>query len=99
MNNMHSHFRDVASQLEALRTVFSRGPEGSKYLGFFCEYLSVNEFELALHAVCDFLIEPTTPAVDKTAVDRIERLHKLMKLEDDCTGELREKTKSARLIG
>lgn len=89
MNN--SHFRDVADRLRALRSVFSLGPAGLKYQGFFDEYLDVNELELALHAVCDFLLEPTTPNVDDEAIEQIQVLHRLMKLEDDCTRTLKEK--------
>jgi hypothetical protein len=95
MNDLHSHHRDVANRLEALRNVFSGGPEGSKYLRFFDEYLDVNELELALHAACDFLLEPTTPAVDDAALEKIEMLHRLMKLEDDCTMKLRQKSTKA----
>jgi len=90
--NLHSHFRDVADQLKTLEKVFSTGPEGSKYMGFFEEYLAVNELELALHAVCDFLLEPTTPAVDEATLGRIETLHKLMQLDDDCAPRLKEKS-------
>jgi hypothetical protein len=92
---LHSHFRDLADQLETLSKVFSSGPEGSKYKGFFEEYLAVNEFELALHAVCDFLLESTTPEADEATVGRIETLHKLMELQDDCAARVKEKSKRA----
>lgn len=95
-NNLHSHYRDVAGQLETLSKVFSNGPEGSKYKDFFDEYFAVNELELALHAVCDFLFEPTTSAVDEATVRRIETLHQLMELQDDCVARIKEKSKRTR---
>jgi hypothetical protein len=91
MNNLYSHLHDVADRLKELRNVFSEGPEGSKYLGFFDEYLDANELELALHAVCDFLLEPTSAAVDDAVLEKIAVLHRLMKLEDDCAARLKEK--------
>ena len=92
VNNLHSHFRDVADRLEALRNVFPAGKEGSRYLGFFEEYLRANELELALHAVCDFLLEPTTPQPADDALSKIKTLHELMGLEDDCVPKLRRKS-------
>ena len=92
MNDLRSQHREVANRLEELRNVFSAGPEGSKYLRFFEEYLDVNELELALHAVCDFLLEPTTPAVEDAALEKIEMLHTLMRLDDNCTARLKDKS-------
>jgi hypothetical protein len=94
MNNLHSHFRDVTERLRPLRNVFSDGPEGSKYRNFFDEYLSVNELELALHAACDFLLEATTPAASEATMAQIGELHRLMKLEDDCSKRLKGKSQS-----
>jgi hypothetical protein len=48
MSDLHSKMRVMADRVEALRPVFGAK---SKYLEFFNEYLDVNKFELALHAV------------------------------------------------
>lgn len=39
-------------------------PEAAGYLKFFDDFLEEGEFGLALHALCDYLLEPDVPAVD-----------------------------------
>jgi hypothetical protein len=94
-NKLDSHFRDLADRLERLSKVFFSGPEGSKYKGFFEEFLAANEFELALHVVRDYLLEPFTPGVDEATVGQIETLHKLMGLQDGCAASVKGKSERA----
>jgi hypothetical protein len=90
MSQWNTHFRDLHNRLGVLRELFD-AEESSEHLKFFDEYLSVNEFELALHALCNFLLESTTPAVDEIALKEIQALHIQMELEDDCTRQLTAK--------
>ena len=92
MNGLHAHFREIAVRLETLRNVFSSGKQGAKYEAFFDEYLQANDLELALHAVCDFLLDSTTRQPTDLALRTIESLHNLMELRDDCVAKLKEKS-------
>jgi hypothetical protein len=83
--------RDLASRLMALRVVFSTGTEGRRYVELFDEFVSVNEFELALHQLCDFLNEPTTAGPSDAVLDQIRGLHSTMELNDDCAERLKSK--------
>lgn len=85
------HYRNLANRLMALRVVFSTGSEGARYLELFDEFLSVDEFELALHGLCDFLNEPTAAAPSNVVVDQIQALHVEMELNDNCAERLRSK--------
>jgi hypothetical protein len=77
--------------LEVLRRLLARAAESSKYLQFFDEYLGASEFELALHILCNFFLEPATPEISEEALNEIRVLHKAMELEDDCVERLQRK--------
>jgi hypothetical protein len=49
------------------------------------------EFELALHVVCDSLLELRSPPVAKSIVDQIQLLHSAMRIQDGCVDELLKK--------
>jgi hypothetical protein len=85
------YYRDLASRLMALRVVFSTCTEDRRYVELFDEFLAVNELELALHQVCDFLNEPTTPDPSDAVLDQIRGLHATMELNDDCVEKLTTK--------
>lgn len=87
MRDKHEHWRRVGDALRALRGLISdRGR-----LRYFEESLDANELEIALHALCDFLLEPNTPSVSGDVLEQIEGLHSLLQLRDDCIERLRQK--------
>jgi hypothetical protein len=81
---------DLREQLGILRSVLSGSPNG-RYLDLFDEFMREHEFGLALHTVCDYILEPDTPPVSGLAVERIENLHAAMKMQDDCIEKLVKK--------
>jgi hypothetical protein len=82
------HFRLVSAQLLELDSIFGESEKGRNYRIYFREFLEANELELALHTVCDFLLETCGPAVDTEIVARIDSLHQQMSIDDDCSARL-----------
>jgi hypothetical protein len=91
MSYSNEYYRDIGKRLEALRGLFASMPENNKNLGFYDIYLAANELELALHTLCDFLLEPTSPNVSDSALEQIQLLHRMMKIDDCCVQKLKEK--------
>jgi hypothetical protein len=88
MNNLYA---ELSNRLGSLRGQFTNESKGARYIVIFDEFVSVNEFELALHALFDFLLEPTTALCDQVTLKQIDSLHRLMALTDDCVGKLHQK--------
>ena len=59
------------------------------------EFVREHEWELALHVVCDYLLEPTTQVVPAAAVQEIQSLHEALGIEDNCVADLRGKPSSS----
>ena len=57
----------------------------------FDEFIREHEWELALHVVCDYLLEPATPAAAPELIAKIQNLHEIMGLEDSCVTDLHRK--------
>ncbi|HEV2280046.1 MAG TPA: hypothetical protein VGS02_17840 [Acidobacteriaceae bacterium] len=91
MHEQEQLWHDVRKQLIPLGAVFDRGESASKYRDWFRETLDQNELELALHAVCEFLIENPNATLKTAELDRIRVAHELMSLEDDCIRKLVER--------
>jgi len=53
------------------------------YRETFEEFVREHEFDLALHAVCDYLLE-ALPVFDSAIVDQIRQLHVTLQLDDHC---------------
>jgi hypothetical protein len=85
----YAHYRDLSNRLDSLRRLFSRDEGSKQRVEFFDEFLSANEFELALHTLCDFLLESENAQCDQAALDQIEVLHQKMRINDDCVDSLR----------
>jgi hypothetical protein len=85
------HYKVLESSLLELRHLFLLNENLSDYRQHFDEVLNANEFEIALHALCDFLLEPTTPNVGLDEINKIDTLHEKMGLNDDCSAALRAK--------
>jgi hypothetical protein len=86
-------YAEMTPRLMALRPLFSLNENLASYRDFFDELLEANEFEVALHALCDFLMEPGIPGIGLEEIEEIEKIHQRMKLEDNCGTGLRAKSK------
>ncbi len=69
-------------------------PGAEEFLKLFDEFVREYEFGLALEIVCDRLLEPAVAAPSAEVVSRIERLHDLMEVTDNCVASLRDKMQS-----
>ena len=85
---LEEHYRSVSDQLRSLEPIFDESEHGKNYRGYFREFLEVNELELALHAVCDFLLERGPAVFDEEIIHRVDSLHQQMSIHDDCTTKL-----------
>jgi len=85
---LQTHFDHVSALLRELETalVNDQGFQNSRNL--FNEYLESNELELALHLVCDALLEQPHNKPSATALRFIADVHKAMDLQDDCVEKL-----------
>jgi hypothetical protein len=81
-------WKELEVQLQALRLVLL-AENGKSFLDFFDELIEQREFGLALHAVCDFLLEPDSIRVSQSILNQIERLHAAMGINDCCVEEIR----------
>lgn len=82
----------LESSLLELRHLFLLNENLSGYRQHFDEVLNANEFEIALHALCDFLLDPTTPNIGLSEINKIDVLHEKMGLDDTCAAALRAKS-------
>ena len=91
MSNLIERGQSLAKRLEELRHVLTGKAEASGYLRFFDDFLQEWEFALALHAVCDYLLEPEVPRAEDSTLERIRDLHISLELTDDCIDRLNSK--------
>ena len=79
--------QQLDAQLQALRPLLLT-ERGRSFLDLFDEFMGQREFGLALHTVCDFILDPDSPRVSKAILDQIQRLHAAMEIDDRCVEEL-----------
>ena len=77
--------------MSELRPILERGENASGYLALFDESVRESELGLALHAVCDYLLEPGPASPESGIIENIRSLHGSMRIEDDCVDRLRQK--------
>jgi hypothetical protein len=87
--------KQMQGQLQNLRSVLVT-ERSRAFLDLFDEFLEHHEFELALHTLCDFVLESDSPPVAATIVDQIQLLHSGMKINDSCVEQLRNKILMSR---
>ncbi len=92
MENQRTWHEEIGQKLTSLRAALSERQDLNAHR-LFDEFVREHEWGLALHVVCDFLLEPTTPAASAALIQQIEALHKAMSIEDTCVADLREKAK------
>jgi hypothetical protein len=78
---------ELQTQLQSLRMLLA-DERGHSFLDLFDEFMQQREFGLALHAVCDYLLQSDSPRVSKLTVEQIHRLHNAMKIDDQCVEDL-----------
>ena len=91
MKDLRTHYRILGERLERLKGLVSDADRRR----YFEESLAANELEVALHALCNFLLEPGAPPVSGTALHEIESLHAEMRIVDDCARRLAEKRRAS----
>jgi hypothetical protein len=89
MRNRHRHFIQLEQTLRPLRRVFESVPESTRKAEFFDEFLEANEFELALHTLCDLLMESEGVPITTNLLEIIAELHESMEITDDWVVRLR----------
>jgi hypothetical protein len=86
------HYAALTKQLRSLRPLLSLNESDSSLRAYFDESLDANKFEIALSALCDFLLEPTTSGIASADVENIDAAFRAMELDDDRVAELRRKS-------
>jgi|SRR5271163_4604480 len=81
--------QDMVRKLASLKPLLSAGGDDLNQL--FDEFVQEHEWELALHLVCDYLLEPKTHAQPEAVIQEIRDLHDVMGIEDTCIADLRQK--------
>jgi len=91
MFNITGRSDNLANEVGELRHILTEKADASGYLKFFDEFLGEHEFGLALHAVCDYLLESEVERIDCVTLEQIEALHSSMSVIDDCVQRMRTK--------
>jgi hypothetical protein len=87
MTNQEISWYELKAQLQELKEGLPEGVDLKRSQPFE-EFMREHEFELALHVLCDYLLEPTTQPVAPTVVKLIEKLHASMQIVDNCVADL-----------
>ena len=81
-----TNYVELTNRTMRLRPLLAGSDEQSHEL--FDEFLREHEFDLALHVVCDFLIESPAVSVSVSLLSEIHDLHEMMNLKDQCVPDL-----------
>ena len=90
MNERDVILKKVREQLQVLRPILLTD-RARDYLKLFDEFLREQEYGLALHAVCDCMLEESAPAVEPAIIGIIRALHVDMEIDDSCVADLARK--------
>jgi hypothetical protein len=90
-NERNAYYREINAALGEMKWLFDDQPKAAGYRDYFEETLDANELEIALHALCNFLLETTTRPVPESVIAQIQAVHAAMGLQDQCVSKLREK--------
>jgi hypothetical protein len=80
----------ASSSLQSLRPILLT-EHGHSFLDLFDEFMREQEFGLALHVVCDYILEPNSPTVTNATVEQIRCLHTEMEIIDHCVEHLQNR--------
>jgi hypothetical protein len=81
---------DIVSRLGSLRHVLIAESDRSR-VDFFDDLTEHHEFGLALHEICEYLLERDASNIAQSDLDQIEVLHHIMEVSDKCADELRRR--------
>ena len=81
--------QEMVRKLASLKPLLSTGGDDLNQL--FDDFVRQHEWGLALHLVCDYLLEPTAQAASEAVIQQIQSLHEAMEIEDTCVADLRGK--------
>ena len=91
---MHQ-FQDLWTELNlrliALREAFGESEKGKSSRANFEEFLEANEYEIAFHTLCDFLLEHEPVILTENLPNEVSELHAMMNLRDNCSEALKRK--------
>lgn len=90
MENQRTSQEEMEQKLTSLRDVLFDG-QGLDTHQVFDEFVREHEWGLALHVVCDYLLEPMAQAAPEAVMQQIQSLHEVMAIEDTCVADLRRK--------
>jgi hypothetical protein len=90
MEEQRAGQEEVNEKLARLRAMLSTAG-GFNSSEVFDEFVREHEWGLALHVVCDYLLEPTAQAAPEAVIQQIQSLHAAMGIEDTCVADLRGK--------
>jgi len=82
--------KEVAAQLQSLRPTLLT-EHGHSFLDLFDEFMREQELELALHVMCDYILEANSLTVSNATVEQVRRLHTEMEIVDDCVEDLQNR--------
>ena len=82
--------KEVAAQLQSLRPTLLT-EHGHSFLDLFDEFMREQELELALHVMCDYILEANSLTVSIATVEQVRRLHTEMEIVDDCVEDLQNR--------
>jgi hypothetical protein len=87
MDESNEHWNVVSADLLLLRRLLSGDRKAE---AIFDEFVDHNELELALHTICDFLLENEQVAIKNSDFIVIETLHEQMQIRDGCVDAIRQ---------
>jgi hypothetical protein len=85
------HWAILRSELLRLRHLFAQNAQQPGGLDYFDALLEANEYEVALHALCQCIVAAPAPRITDEEVERIDLLHTRMDLIDGCVESIRRK--------
>lgn len=89
--NLKEHWAILRRDLFELRHLFASNAQEPGQLNYFDESLEANEFDIALHALCDCVLAASTLRITDEEIEKISLLHAKMDLRDDCVDSMRQK--------
>jgi hypothetical protein len=84
--NLASHFDELSTELKPLCRLLGKDNKAREIFG---EFMDHNEFELALHVICDSLLDRKELILGDQEIETIELLHEKMHIRDQCGATLR----------
>ena len=85
--SLDQHWNELTADLLFLRRLLSGDRKAEE---IFDDFVDHNELELALHTICDFLLEHERIAIENPDFDAIETLHERMRIRDGCIAAIRQ---------